>query len=413
MMINTDKHTFDFIDKLLEGAEVEWKTIDEIFHVKNGYTPSKKNKEFWTNGTVPWFRMEDIRTNGRILSDSIQHVSESAVKGGKYFPANSIIIATSATIGEHALITVPYLSNQRFTNLSLKNEYKKVLMPKFIYHFCFTIDEWCKNNTTVGNFAGVDMNGFKKFQIPIPPLKVQEEIVRILDTFTELTAKLTAELTARKKQYSYYRDELLSFNGQNQDSQDALDLQDKVVWKTLGEVGEVRMCKRILKNQTSERGDIPFYKIGTFGKKPNAFISKELFYEYKSKYNYPKIGEVLISASGTIGRAVVFDGQDAYFQDSNIVWIENDESQVLNKFLFHFYKVAKWHTAEGGTIKRLYNNDLKKTKIPIPPLAEQERIVSILDKFDTLTNSISKGLPKEIELRKKQYEYYRDKLLTF
>ncbi len=187
----------------------------------------------------------------------------------------------------------------------------------------------------------------------------------------------------------------------------------------MGEVGEVRMCKRILKKQTSDNGDIPFYKIGTFGKEANSYISRELFEEYKKKYNYPKKGDILISASGTIGRTMIFDGKDAYFQDSNIVWIENDEEMILNKYLFYFYQIAKWNTAEGGTIKRLYNNDLKKLKIPVPypndlekSLKEQKRIVKILDKFDTLTNSISEGLPKEIELRKKQYEYYRDLLLT-
>jgi len=201
---------------------------------------------------------------------------------------------------------------------------------------------------------------------------------------------------------------LLSFN------------EGEVEWKTLGDVGEVRMCKRILKEQTSDIGEIPFYKIGTFGKEANAYISKKLFTEYKSKYNYPRIGEVLISASGTIGRAVIFNGEDAYFQDSNIVWIENDECKVLNKYLFYFYQIVKWEISEGGTIQRLYNDNLKKTKIPIPyskdtqkSLKEQERIVTILDKFDILTTSISEGLPKEIELRKKQYEYYRDLLLTF
>jgi putative type I restriction enzyme specificity protein HI_0216 len=188
----------------------------------------------------------------------------------------------------------------------------------------------------------------------------------------------------------------------------------------LGKIGEIRMCKRILKEQTKDSGDIPFYKIGTFGKTPNSYISKELFKEYKLKYNYPKIGEVLISASGTIGKAVIFDGEDAYFQDSNIVWIENDESMVLNKYLFYCYQIAKWKIAEGGTIQRLYNDNLKKTMIPVPyfgdnkkSLAEQHRIVSILDKFEALTTSISEGLPKEIELRRKQYEYYRNQLLSF
>lgn len=188
----------------------------------------------------------------------------------------------------------------------------------------------------------------------------------------------------------------------------------------MGHIGEVCMCKRILKQQTSEKGDVPFYKIGTFGKVPNSFISKELFNKYKEKYNYPVTGEVLISASGTIGRAVIYDGKEAYFQDSNIVWIKNDESQVLNKYLYYYYQIAKWNVAEGGTIQRLYNDNLRKTLIPIPypsdrqkSLAEQHRIVSILDKFDTLVNSISEGLPKEIELRRKQYEYYREQLLSF
>ncbi len=188
----------------------------------------------------------------------------------------------------------------------------------------------------------------------------------------------------------------------------------------MGEVGKIRMCKRIFKDQTSDTGDIPFYKIGTFGKEPDAFISRELFDEFRKKYSYPKVGEVLISASGTIGRAVIFDGQVAYFQDSNIVWIENDERSVLNKYLYYFYQTAEWNPSDGGVIKRLYNDNLKKVKIPIPyannpekSLAEQARIVAILDKFDTLTNSITEGLPREIALRQQQYEYYREQLLTF
>ncbi|MCE2687710.1 MAG: restriction endonuclease subunit S, partial [Rickettsiales bacterium] len=139
-----------------------------------------------------------------------------------------------------------------------------------------------------------------------------------------------------------------------------------------------------------------------------------------SKYNYPKVGEILISASGTIGRTVIFDGKDGYFQDSNIVWIENDENIVLNKFLFYFYKIANWGVSDGGTIQRLYNDNLRKLLIPIPypndkkrSLTEQARIVSILDKFDAITNSITEGLPREIKLRQQQYEYYRNLLLNF
>lgn len=158
-----------------------------------------------------------------------------------------------------------------------------------------------------------------KITIPIPPLPVQKEIVKILDNFTELTSKLiaelTAELAAREKQYEYYRNRLLNFG-------------DNVEWKTLGNIGRVAMCKRILKSQTTSTGDVPFYKIGTFGKKADAFISKELFLEYKEKYSYPKKGSILISAAGTIGRTVIYDGKPAYYQDSNIVWLEHDETVV-------------------------------------------------------------------------------------
>ena len=107
------------------------------------------------------------------------------------------------------------------------------------------------------------------------------------------------------------------------------------------------------------------------------------------------------------------DGENSYFQDSNIVWIDNDETLVLNKYLYHFYKIAKWGIVEGGTIQRLYNDNLKKVKISIPPLKEQQRIVSILDKFETLTNSITEGLPLAIEQSQKRYEYYRELLLNF
>lgn len=247
---------------------------------------------------------------------------------------------------------------------------------------------------------------YSLFEIPVPPLPVQREIVRILDNFTSLEAELEAELEARRKQYEYYRDQLLSFKHLTGGG------KSNVEWKTLGDIGDVCMCKRIMKNQTNAEGGIPFYKIGTFGKTADAFISEELYEEYKQKYSFPQKGEVLISAAGTIGRAVIYDGEPAYFQDSNIVWIANDESLVLNKYLYYFYSVADWRL-EGGTIKRLYNNNLKAVKIPIPPLSAQHRIVSILDRFESLVNDISSGLPAEIAARHQQYEYYRDQLLTF
>ncbi|HEM4073844.1 TPA: restriction endonuclease subunit S, partial [Streptococcus suis] len=135
-------------------------------------------------------------------------------------------------------------------------------------------------------------------------------------------------------------------------------------WKQrkLGEVGTVAMCRRIFKEQTSEIGEIPFYKIGTFGETPDAYITRELFEEYKKKYSYPNKGDILISASGSIGRTVEYSGQDEYFQDSNIVWLQ-PRKNLDNSFLKQFYSIVKWSGIEGSTIKRLYNGNILNTEI--------------------------------------------------
>lgn len=169
--------------------------------------------------------------------------------------------------------------------------------------------------------------------------------------------------------------------------------------KRLGEIGEVLMCKRIMKYQTEPCGDIPFFKIGTFGGTPDAYISKEIFDEYKAKYSYPKVGDVLISAAGTIGRSVIFDGTPSYYQDSNIVWIDNDNKQLLNKYLFYYYSTINWIT-DTGTIPRLYNGALKAIQIPLPPIEQQKQIVSILELWDTAISKQTQ-LVEKLTLRKR------------
>ncbi|MDG3136169.1 restriction endonuclease subunit S [Streptococcus suis] len=155
--------------------------------------------------------------------------------------------------------------------------------------------------------------------------------------------------------------------------------------RKLGEVGAVAMCRRIFKEQTSEIGEIPFYKIGTFGGTPDAFISKELFEEYRNKYPYPTKGDILISASGSIGRTVEFLGKDEYFQDSNIVWLKHD-GKIDNIFLKQFYSIVKWSGVEGSTIKRLYNENILNTEIALPSLLEQKAIGTF---FSTLDRQIT------------------------
>lgn len=194
---------------------IQWKTMGEVFEMRNGYTPSKSNNSFWDNGTIPWFRMEDIRENGRILSDAIQHITPEAVKGKGLFEANTFILATTATIGEHALIIADSLANQQFTNLKVRKSLSNSFLTKYLYYYMFIVDEFCKNNTNVSGFASVDMGKLKRMSIPIPPLELQEKIVAILDRFetlvNDLSEGLPAEIAAVKEQYEYYRNRLLTF----------------------------------------------------------------------------------------------------------------------------------------------------------------------------------------------------------
>ena len=174
------------------------------------------------------------------------------------------------------------------------------------------------------------------------------------------------------------------------------EFSDEWKEKKLGEFGKISMCKRIMKDQTTLTGDIPFYKIGTFGKKADAYIDKKLFEEYKEKYSFPKKGDILLSASGTIGRTVIYDGKPAYFQDSNIVWIATNEKIILNSFLNYLYSNIKW-TIENTTIARLYNDNLANMKVNIPFLQEQEKIANFLSSVD-----------KKISLTEEKLELFRE-----
>ena len=166
------------------------------------------------------------------------------------------------------------------------------------------------------------------------------------------------------------------------------------------------MCKRILKEETSELGDIPFYKISTFGGVADAFISKDIFEKYRETYSYPKIGDILISAAGTLGKTVIFDGKPSYFQDSNIVWVANDEKTVINSFLYYFYQTNPWVKTTGSTINRLYNNDIKNLEIYFPDTIKQQSIAAVLSALDKKI-ALNKQINARLEqMAKTLYDYW-------
>ena len=391
-MKNKEQHTFPFIERLLDGAKVEWKKLGEVFETRNGYTPSKANGEFWNNGTIPWFRMEDIRTNGHILKDSILHITPKAIKGKGLFKADSIIMATTATIGEHALLIADSLANQQFTNFNIRKSLSDKLTPKFVYYYFFVIDEWCKQNVNVSSFPSVEIERLKKLPFPIPPLSVQERIVEILDKFTMLEAELEAELDCRKRQYEFYRNQLLTFE------------YEAVEWKTLGEIAvNFDAMRKPITSGKREEGTIPYYGASGVVDYVKGFI-------FDGDY-------LLVSEDGA---NLIARTTPIAFSISGKSWV-NNHAHVLKFNTYEERRFVEYYLnsidltpyISGASQPKLNQKNLNKIKIPIPPLAEQERIVSILDKFDTLTTSISEGLPKEIELRRKQYEYYRERLLSF
>ena len=353
----------------------------------------------------------------------------------------AVTVAARGTIGYAEYRDYPYFPIIRLITLIPRDD--KQLNAKYLYYSL----EGRHYKVPTSGIPQLTVPVIKKEKVSIPPLDVQNRIVNVLDNFekicSDLNIGLPAEIEARQKQYEYYRDKLLTFaetgntilsraeqsraeqsRAEQSRAEQSRAEQSRALIKllqyvfgyvriSLGDIGSICMCKRILKSQTNTVGGVPFYKIGTFGKEADAYISQETFNEYRSKYNFPKKGDVLISAAGTIGRTVVYDGKPAYFQDSNIVWIDNDESIVLNSYLRYCYELKPWKASEGGTIPRLYNDNIAKAVIAVPSIEEQKRVVSILDRFDAICNDLTSGLPAEIEARQKQYEYYRNKLLSF
>ena len=244
---------------------------------------------------------------------------------------------------------------------------------------------------------------FLKIEIPVPSVEEQRKIGAYLDQLDNLITlhqRKFEKLTNVKKSML---EKMFPQNGSSYPEIRFKGFTDPWEQRKLGEIGSVSMCRRIFKEQTSETGDIPFYKIGTFGADPDAFISRELFEEYKSKYPYPQKGDILISASGSIGRTVEFAGNNEYFQDSNIVWLNHDE-RLSNPFLKCFYSVVKWAGIEGSTIKRLYNDNILNTVICMPSVPEQKRIGLFFENLDNLITLHQRELEKLQNIKKSMLE---------
>lgn len=223
---------------------------------------------------------------------------------------------------------------------------------------------------------------FLDMRLIVPTVEEQTDIGNFFKNLDDTIALHQQELTTLKQTKQGFLQKMFPKEGESVPEVRFPGFTGEWEQRKLGDIGSIAMCKRIFKEQTSENGEIPFFKIGTFGAIPDSFISRELFDEYRSKYPFPECGDVLISASGTIGRTVVYNGEEAYYQDSNIVWLKRDKEQVDNSFLQQFYQIVKWTGTEGSTIKRLYNNNILSTEILLPSMREQTYIGNFFKQLD-------------------------------
>ncbi len=253
-----------------------------------------------------------------------------------------------------------------------------------------------------------------RIKISIPSFLEQQRIAKILSTADAVIEKTQAAIAKYKAikqgmlQDLFTRGIDLNTNKLRPRYEDAPELykESKLGWiprewenKEIGDVGEVRMCRRVFNYETKDQGEIPFYKIGTFGKKPDAYVSKDLYDSYLQSFSFPNKGDILISAAGTIGRTIIYDGTPSYFQDSNIVWIENNGALISNQYLYQVFQVIEYKT-EGGTIQRLYNSILKSANFPCPSKPEQELITERLEAIDNKLQTEQAYLQKLQSLKK-------------
>lgn len=281
-----------------------------------------------------------------------------------------------------------FTTDKKFVDFpfKIKSSAIKILKPKNNENLKFIFEVMNQIKFEVSDHKRHYISEYQNLVVKIPEFTEQKKIADCLTSLDNLISQKQSELGALAKYKKGLLQQLFPQGNHNLPAKRFPEFENSPPWQSgiLGDIGKVCMCKRVMKHETSETGDIPFYKIGTFGKKADAYISEELYYDYKQRYSFPRQGDILISASGTIGRTVVYNGEPAYFQDSNIVWISNDETKVTNKFLRYLYEIVKWVT-DNSTIARLYNDNLTSIKILYPQQPEEQNaIAGCLTSLDNL-----------------------------
>lgn len=387
----------NFLEKLLEGVDVEWKSVNEV--------TLRTNNIKWKDATRSYQYIDlssvSVETK-KIIETSLIESNNFPSRAQKLVEKDDVIFATTRpTQMRYCLIDEEYDGEVASTGYCVLRAKKEVVFPKWILHLISSskFKEYLEENQSGIAYPAISDAKLKEFKIPIPcpenskkSLKIQAEIIKVLDAFSTITAELKAELrvelSMRKKQYNYYRDQLLSFK------------EDEVEWKSFEKIGEIRRGTAITEKETNP-GEIPVVANGP----------SHNYYHDKSN----RSGEIIVIArSGAYAGLVTYWNMPIFLTDA--FSLHPDKTVLSTKFLYYVLKKdqIKIHLmGKGAGVPHVRAKDFESYKIPVPSLDEQNRIVGILDKFDTLINSITEGLPKEIKLRQQQYEYYRDLLFSF
>lgn len=402
------------LDKLLKGQKVEWLPIEQVIKsLKTGLNP-RKNFELNTPDAENFYVTVREIQNGKIVfidkTDKVNDHGLKLINNRSNLEVGDILFSGTGTVGRTAVILEePKNWNIKEGVYVIKPEQNKVT-SKFLAYLLNSnhIIKIYEKKIVGSPVISLPMAELKKIIVPIPPLDVQAEIVQILDAFTALTAELTAELTMREKQYHYYRDNLLTFS------------DDEVEFLTLNEVaidfGRGKSKHRPRNDERLYGGEIPFVQTGDIR---NAGHILSSFTQTYSEFGLEqsklwKKGTLCITIAANIAETSIL-GFDACFPDSIIGFVanQNKTSEKYVEYLLSSLKSKLESKSTGSAQENLNLAAFSNLRLPFPSLEKQEKIIKILENFETYTNSITEGLPKEIALRQKQYEYYREQLLDF
>ncbi|EIP0471554.1 TPA: restriction endonuclease subunit S [Escherichia coli] len=416
-----------YLEKLLDGVEVEWKMLGEVIHsLKTGLNPRQNFSLNTLDAQGYYVTVREIQNGKVVFLDKTDRVNDRALKiinGRSNLEAGDILFSGTGTVGRIAVIEENPINWNIKEGVYTIKPIKEKIAPRFLSYLLQSskiVKDYSKK--IVGNpVISLPMGDLKKLLIPIPcpdnpekSLAIQSEIVRILDKFTALTAELTAELNMRKKQYNYYRDQLLSFDDEQEKPIYLEKLLDgvEVEWLPLGEVSALRRGRVMSKGYLTENfGPYPVYSSQTAN---NGKIGSINTFDFDGEY-------ISWTTDGANAGTVFYrTGKFSITNVCGLITLKN-KYPLIYKFLFYWLTIeAKKHVYSGMGNPKLMSHQVENIPVPVPcpdnpekSLAIQSEIVRILDKFDTLTNSITEGLPREIELRQKQYEYYRDLLFSF